>query len=186
MESNTFTRAAGYVRVSTDRQVQEGHSLAEQERRIRAHCADLEWVVAHIYRDEANRGADAALPEWNGLTRGRACRDDRPLESSGRLHRAKSASFAGWREVIAQLSVMGQSAKAAKGLWPGGEPPYGLLCRPGGELDIRPKEAEVVRLVAPMMLDSGMTTVEVAEALNARVSLDAPAGSSSTAPSAGR
>jgi len=44
-------RAAIYVRVSSDEQV-EGYSLAAQERAAEAYCVAQGWAIEAIYRDE--------------------------------------------------------------------------------------------------------------------------------------
>jgi site-specific DNA recombinase len=48
---NTIKRAAIYVRVSSEEQVQ-GYSLAAQERAAEAYCQSHGWDVVRIYRDE--------------------------------------------------------------------------------------------------------------------------------------
>lgn len=61
-----LTRVVGYVRVSTERQADEGVSLDAQRARLRAHCAahDLELVVV-----EADEGVSAKTLERPGLQR---------------------------------------------------------------------------------------------------------------------
>jgi DNA invertase Pin-like site-specific DNA recombinase len=44
-------RAAGYVRVSTAEQAEEGFSLGEQERRVRAHAEAQGWTLERVYVD---------------------------------------------------------------------------------------------------------------------------------------
>ncbi len=62
----TLTRVVGYVRVSTERQVDEGVSLDAQRAKLRAHCVahDLELVAV-----EADEGASAKSLERPGLQR---------------------------------------------------------------------------------------------------------------------
>ena len=50
-------RVYGYARVSTDRQSSEGVSLAEQEHRIRARCAENGWTLEHVYVDAGVSGS---------------------------------------------------------------------------------------------------------------------------------
>ena len=51
--------AAGYVRVSTDAQAEEGLSLGEQERRIRAHAEAQNWTLDEVYVDRGVSGGIA-------------------------------------------------------------------------------------------------------------------------------
>ncbi len=44
-------RAAGYIRVSTERQAEEGYSLDAQERMIRERCEREGWTLVQIYAD---------------------------------------------------------------------------------------------------------------------------------------
>lgn len=62
----TFTRVVGYVRVSTERQADEGVSLDAQRAKLRAHCVahDLELVAL-----EADEGVSAKTLERPGLDR---------------------------------------------------------------------------------------------------------------------
>ena len=50
------TRAAGYVRVSTERQATEGLSLGEQERRLRAYAEARGWELVELYTDAGISG----------------------------------------------------------------------------------------------------------------------------------
>lgn len=61
-----ITRVVGYVRVSTERQADEGLSLEVQRKKLRSHCAaqDLELVAI-----EADEGASAKTLERPGLQR---------------------------------------------------------------------------------------------------------------------
>lgn len=62
----TVTRVVGYVRVSTERQVDEGFSLDVQRQKLKSHCAaqDLELVAI-----EADEGASAKTLDRPGLHR---------------------------------------------------------------------------------------------------------------------
>jgi site-specific DNA recombinase len=62
------TRAAVYVRVSTDDQAREGYSLADQERRGREVAEREGWDVT-VYREPARSGADRERPELTRLLR---------------------------------------------------------------------------------------------------------------------
>jgi len=54
--------AVGYIRVSTDEQVKEGISLADQEARLTAYCQAKEWELVRIYRDEGESGKSLDRP----------------------------------------------------------------------------------------------------------------------------
>ena len=57
-------RTFGYVRVSTEEQVKEGHSLAGQERYLKVWCADEHWPApTRIFRDEGLSGSDPSRPQ---------------------------------------------------------------------------------------------------------------------------
>lgn len=51
-------RAAGYARVSTRRQVEEGYSLAAQRRQIKGFCDGKRWELVRVYADEGKSGKD--------------------------------------------------------------------------------------------------------------------------------
>lgn len=51
-----------YVRVSTQEQVNEGHSLVEQEERLKAYCTAKGWTVEKVYRDGGFSGGDTNRP----------------------------------------------------------------------------------------------------------------------------
>ena len=59
-------RVAIYVRVSTDRQEEEGTSLGSQEERARAYCQSLGYIVSAVYR-ETYSGFELHRPELNQL-----------------------------------------------------------------------------------------------------------------------
>ncbi len=50
------TRAAIYIRVSSEEQVREGYSLDAQEERLRAYVLSQGWTLAGVYRDEGFSG----------------------------------------------------------------------------------------------------------------------------------
>jgi site-specific DNA recombinase len=56
IELNGPTQAAGYIRVSTERQATEGLSLGEQERRIRAYADAHGWNLVELYSDAGISG----------------------------------------------------------------------------------------------------------------------------------
>lgn len=61
------TRAAGYVRVSTARQAEEGLSLEAQERRVREYIAAQGWELAAIYVERGVSGRRDDRPELRRL-----------------------------------------------------------------------------------------------------------------------
>jgi len=58
-----------YIRVSTDKQVEEGFSLEAQESRLRAFCQAQEWTVCsdHIYIDAGVSGKSTARPAFQTM-----------------------------------------------------------------------------------------------------------------------
>jgi site-specific DNA recombinase len=62
-----MTVAVGYVRVSTQDQAREGHSLAAQRRRIAAYCEAQGWDLAEIYADEGVSGTTIDRPGFSAL-----------------------------------------------------------------------------------------------------------------------
>lgn len=65
----TNSRNAIYVRVSSQRQVDEGHSLGEQEQRCRAFAEGQGWTVdnRHVYVEAGVSGAKASRPALDAL-----------------------------------------------------------------------------------------------------------------------
>lgn len=55
-----------YVRVSTDEQKRKGHSLEEQEDRLRRHCEMCGIQIKGIYREDYS-AKDFNRPEWKRL-----------------------------------------------------------------------------------------------------------------------
>lgn len=55
-------RAALYIRVSTQEQAQEGHSVGEQKERLIAYCKAQDWVIADIYVDGGYTGSNIKRP----------------------------------------------------------------------------------------------------------------------------
>jgi len=51
-------RAVGYVRVSTDEQVDEGFSLAAQRKQVTAYCEARDWSLGLVYADEGISGKE--------------------------------------------------------------------------------------------------------------------------------
>lgn len=61
------TRAVGYVRVSTQSQVEEGRSLAEQEQAIRDYAEQNGLELNLSFRDEGESGKDLERPQLSAL-----------------------------------------------------------------------------------------------------------------------
>jgi DNA invertase Pin-like site-specific DNA recombinase len=55
-------RVALYIRVSTDRQAEEGHSPASQLSDMKAYCRRRNWEVVAVYRDEGLSGRLSSRP----------------------------------------------------------------------------------------------------------------------------
>lgn len=71
-----MTRAVGYVRVSTQDQAREGHSLAAQRRRIAAYCEAQGWDLVETYADEGVSGTTIDRPGFTAML-------DRALSDEG-------------------------------------------------------------------------------------------------------
>ena len=52
-----------YVRVSTQEQAREGHSVQEQESRLRAYCEAKDWNIVRVYIDGGFSGSNMERPE---------------------------------------------------------------------------------------------------------------------------
>lgn len=55
-------RAFIYVRVSTDKQAEEGYSIPQQIERLKKYCEAMNWQVAKIYTDDGYSGGDLERP----------------------------------------------------------------------------------------------------------------------------
>lgn len=61
-------RVAGYIRVSTDEQVKEGHSLEAQRDRLINYCKSQEgWELVEVYPEEGKSAKDMNRPELQRL-----------------------------------------------------------------------------------------------------------------------
>ena len=54
--------AVGYIRVSTEEQVKQGISLANQKAKIEAFATAKGWALTRIYRDEGKSGKSLNRP----------------------------------------------------------------------------------------------------------------------------
>jgi site-specific DNA recombinase len=57
-----MTRAAGYIRVSTDEQAEHGISLPSQKSRITSYCQSQGWNLHDLYMDDGYSGKDLNRP----------------------------------------------------------------------------------------------------------------------------
>lgn len=55
-------KVAGYVRVSTQEQADEGYSITEQQDRLKKYCDAQGWTLVHIYIDPGYSGAKLDRP----------------------------------------------------------------------------------------------------------------------------
>ncbi len=60
-------KAALYIRVSTDRQVEEGDSLEEQENELRKYCDYRNFRIHKIYREKGKSGGNTNRPEYQAM-----------------------------------------------------------------------------------------------------------------------
>ncbi|MGW2424185.1 recombinase family protein [Streptomyces sp. NPDC001709] len=78
---------------------------------------------------------------------------------------------ADYRRIVSRTQS-GRQLKAVDGGWPGGPPPYGYRISGkgafGSTLEADPGEAEVVRLLADLVIEGGRTLSGLAEELNSR------------------
>ena len=65
--TETHLRAAGYIRVSTSQQAEEGESLNTQRRQIEAYCQLKKWELVKIFEDRGVSGAKSDRPGLNSL-----------------------------------------------------------------------------------------------------------------------
>ena len=67
MKNKTIERVAGYVRVSSDRQAEEGYSIEEQIDRLTAYCHAMGWHVVKFYTDAGYSGGNMNRPALTDL-----------------------------------------------------------------------------------------------------------------------
>lgn len=56
---NNIVNVYGYIRVSTEGQVKQGYSLAEQRAEIEKYCSSKSYNLIEIFKDEGISGAKA-------------------------------------------------------------------------------------------------------------------------------
>jgi site-specific DNA recombinase len=59
--------AVGYIRVSTDEQANEGHSLDAQQDAIAAFCQARDWTLDEVFVDSGLSGASTSRPALQSL-----------------------------------------------------------------------------------------------------------------------
>lgn len=62
---NNIVNVYGYIRVSTEGQVKQGHSLAEQRAEIEKYCSSKSYNLVEIFKDEGISGAKANEDEMS-------------------------------------------------------------------------------------------------------------------------
>ena len=67
MKNKTIERVAGYVRVSTDTQAEQGYSIDEQIDRLTAYCHAMGWHVVKFYTDAGYSGGNMNRPALTDL-----------------------------------------------------------------------------------------------------------------------
>ena len=67
MKNNVIERVACYVRVSSDRQAEEGYSIDEQIERLTAYCKAMGWRIVKIYTDAGYSGGNMNRPALTDL-----------------------------------------------------------------------------------------------------------------------
>lgn len=135
------------------------------------------WVATSITRDLEGAGVMlASVKEQIDTT-----------TPSGRLMRNVLFNFAEFdRDNIIEQTTSGLYARARKGSWPGGPPPWGLMldghtykerqrikaetrkapAATAHKLDLDPDEVHIIRQATELLVDHGLTTWEAAKALN--------------------
>ena len=83
-------RAAGYVRVSTIKQADEGFSLAEQERKVRERIASEGWSLTNIFVERGVSGKKDDRAELAALMAGLDDVDVLVIPSLDRLGRSNA------------------------------------------------------------------------------------------------
>ncbi len=63
----SVTKAAAYIRVSTDEQAAEGQSLDNQHSRINSYAESQGWDLTNVYREEGYSGKTIHRPELSRL-----------------------------------------------------------------------------------------------------------------------
>src|SRR5450759_55789 len=67
INGSSITRAAMYIRVSTEEQAEEGWSVDAQERALRSFCLAKDWQVVSIFKDEGKTGTNTNRPGFQAM-----------------------------------------------------------------------------------------------------------------------
>lgn len=67
MEEEKHTKAAIYMRVSTEDQAREGFSLAAQLDKLQSYCKVRDWIVAGSYTDDGYSGRNIRRPAYTQM-----------------------------------------------------------------------------------------------------------------------
>ena len=67
MKNKTIERVACYVRVSSDKQAEEGYSIDEQSERLTAYCPAMDWRIVKISTDAGYSGGTRNRPALTDL-----------------------------------------------------------------------------------------------------------------------
>ncbi|GEA08673.1 hypothetical protein KUL42_34340 [Alteromonas sp. KUL42] len=67
MKTNQQTRIVGYLRVSTDRQAKENHSLADQEESIKQWAVEHDAEILDMFVDEGRSGFKGSRPAYEKM-----------------------------------------------------------------------------------------------------------------------
>lgn len=68
MEENKNLKIGAYIRVSTEDQAREGHSLDEQLDRIKAFCKFKDYKICKVYREDGKSAKDMkGRPEFQKM-----------------------------------------------------------------------------------------------------------------------
>lgn len=82
-----MTRAAVYVRVSTEDQAREGFSLEAQRERLIAYCQAKAWDVAKVYVEDGHSGRTIRRPAYQEMIAERTSWDALLALKMDRIHR---------------------------------------------------------------------------------------------------
>jgi site-specific DNA recombinase len=174
------TRAVAYVRVSTEKQADAGHSLEAQQAKLSAYASLYELELVEVVVDAGvsaktlNRpGLQRALAMVEGFVSERGAAllsvseqiDTR--SAAGRLVLNVLASVSQWeREAIGERTAAVMRHKAEQGEYTGGQVPYGYRLVEGALVEVEAEQA--VLSAAREAKRAGLTLRAIARELEAR------------------
>ena len=91
-------RAALYVRVSTEDQAKEGHSLDIQRERLMKFCQDRDWSVVGVYQDDST-GTDLEREGYQRMLQETGKWDVVVAIKGDRFHRNTDNAIAFWKKM---------------------------------------------------------------------------------------